>query len=117
MKRQFTNASMGRMPETKTTRPRSAGGPRTKKPQPLIRSVLALRIAVAALTTLSLGGMTAYAGTHVYSSSAPLVVALADDSASSAGSTSTPTQTSSVTTVTSSVRTTTASQITATRQS
>jgi hypothetical protein len=107
---------MGRMPETKTTTPRGAG-PRKKKPQPLIRSVLALRIAVAALTTLSLGGMTAYAGTHVYSSSAPLVVALADDSAASAASTSTPTQTSSVTTVTSSVRTTTASQITATRQS
>ncbi|MDP9281245.1 MAG: hypothetical protein M3P38_04025 [Chloroflexota bacterium] len=106
------------MPETQTTNPRSsAGGTRARKPQPLIRSVLALRIAVAAITTLSLGGMTAYAGSHVYTSSAPLVVAFADDSASSAAATATVTPATSVTTVTSSVRTSTATPVTATRQS
>ena len=117
MKRQRANASIGRMPETKTTSRRSAGAPRAKKPQPLIRSVLALRIAVAAITTLSLGGMTEYAGSHVYSSSAPLVVAIADESALSAASTSTVTQTTPVTTVTSSVRATTATPVATTRQS
>lgn len=117
MKRQLKNASMGRMPETKTTTPRSAGGTRAKKPQPLIRSVLALRIAVAAITAVSLGGLTAYAGSHVYTASAPLVVALADDSASSATATATITPAASVTTVSSSVRTTTATAVTATRQS
>ncbi len=116
MKRRSASASIGRVPETKTTNPRSAGGPRAKKPQPLIRSVLALRIAVAAITTLSLGGMTAYAGSHVYSSSAPLVVATADEASSSAAA-STQTQTISVTTVTSNVRTASATPVTTTKQS
>src|SRR5258706_11224332 len=120
MKRRSASASMGRMPETRTTNPRSAGGPRAKKPQPLIRSVLALRIAVAAITTLSLGGMTAYAGSHVYTASAPLVVALADDTASTtptAVDTTPVSQTSSVTTITSNVRTTAATPVTTTKQS
>jgi hypothetical protein len=91
------------MTEIKPAAPRGAHAPRPKKPQPLIRSVLALRIAVAALTTLSLGGMTAYAGSHVYNSNAPLVVTVP--------------QATSVTTVASSVRTTTATPVTVTRQS
>lgn len=105
------------MTETKTPGPRGASKPHAQKPQPLIKSVLALRIAVAALTTLSLGGMTAYAGSHVYSSNAPLVVALTADATSSAPATTEATTTTAVTTVTSGVRTTSATPVTVTRQS
>ena len=57
------------------TGPRTA--PRRPKPQPLVRSVAALRAIVVGLTLLSLSGMTAYAGTHVHNSSAPLTPAAA----------------------------------------
>jgi hypothetical protein len=51
--------------------------PRPPKPRPLVRSVAALRAIVMGATLLSLGGMTAYAGTHVQNSSAPLAPAAA----------------------------------------
>ena len=103
--------------DTSTTAPtRRTQAPRPPKPQPLVRSVGALRAIVVGLTLLSLGGMTAYAGTHVQNSSAPLAPAAAVAVASM-----TPTavaQTGSGTlTLSPTVQTTTAAAVTTTHHS
>jgi hypothetical protein len=94
---------------------------RKPKPQPLVRSVGALRAIVVGLTLLSLSGMTVYAGTHVQNSSAPLTAAAAavvDGSTSTAvGTTAVAPTTTGTLTLSPSVQTTTAAAVTTTHHS
>ena len=89
---------------------------RTKR-QPLVRSVGAIRAIVVALTLLSFGGMTAYAGTHVQNSGAPLTPAAATVAATSMAPTAVAQTSTGTLTLSSTVRTTTAPAVTTTHRS
>ena len=90
--------------------------PRPPKRQPLVPSVGAIRAMVLGLTLLSLGGMTAYAGTHVQNSSAPLTPAAAVAVASMAPTAVAQTGTGTLT-LSSTVQTTTQAAVTTTHRS
>jgi hypothetical protein len=97
----------------------SPKAPRKLKPQPLIRSVGALRAIVVGLTLLSLSGMTAYAGTHVQNSNAPLTpaAAVATSTSSTMAATAVAETTTGRLTLSPTVRTTTAAAVTTTHHS
>jgi len=82
----------------------------------LVRSIGALRAIVVGLTLLSFGGMTAYAGTHVQNSSAPLAPAAAVAVASMAPTAVAQTGTGALT-LSPTVQTTTATAVTTTHRS
>jgi hypothetical protein len=104
--------------DTSLTTPTTRKQPSRKpKPQPLVRSVRALRAIVVGLTLLSLSGMTAYAGTHVQNSSAPLTAAAAVVDASTSTAVAVAQATTGTLTLSPSVQTTTAAAITTTHHS
>lgn len=89
---------------------------RTKR-QPLVRSVGAIRAIVVALTLLSFGAMTAYAGTHLQNNGAPLTPAAATAAAASMAPTAVAQTNTGTLTLSSTVQTTAAPAVTTTHRS
>jgi hypothetical protein len=87
---------------------------------PLIRSSAILRGFATVITLSSLGGMTAFAATHVQNAAAPLAPSAAKTTTTAAIATPAPTSTATTrrsTTLTSGVATTTTTARTKTKQS
>ncbi len=88
---------------------------------PLIRSSVILKGAATAITLTSLGGMTAFAGTHVQNPAAPLQPSAATSTAAAPVATPAPTSRTSTTrrstTVTGGITTTTTPARTKTKSS
>ena len=105
------------MDTTTSTGTSKALAARPSKRQPLVRSVGAIRAIVVALTLISFGGMTAYAGTHLQNSGAPLTPAAATVAATPMAPTAVAETNTGTLTLSSTVRTTTAPAVTTTHRS
>ena len=93
---------------------------KTRRPAPLIGSSAILKGAATAMTLTALGGMTAFAGTHVQTASAPLQPTAPTTSAAPAATPAPTSRTSTArrsTTITGGIATTTAAPRTRTKSS